>query len=83
MFDKLKQINQLRAAAQQIKRQRVEVDYAGVRVAMRGDFEIESIALNPELDIKAQEKAVMHAINDAKQKIQNLLAQSIGTQMFQ
>ena len=82
MFDKLKQINQLRAMQQQIKQQHATGEHMGVKVSMRGDLEIESITLNPEFDIKAQEKAIMKAFSDAKGKIQNMLAQSIGKEMF-
>ncbi len=82
MFDKLKQINQLRSLQQAIKQQRVEAEVQGVRVTMRGDFEIESITLNSDLDITQQEKAIMKCINEAKQKIQNMLAKNFGDKLF-
>ena len=82
MFDKLKQINQLRSLQQAIKQQRVEAEVQGVRVTMRGDFEIENIMLNPDLDIKQQEKAIMKCMNEAKQKIQTMLAKNFGDKLF-
>lgn len=82
MFDKLKQINQLRAMQQQIKQQRVEAEEQGIKVVMRGDFEIEKIELNPALDIHSQEKALIRCINDAKDKIQTLLARDFAGKFF-
>ena len=82
MFDKLKQMNQIRAMQQAIKQQRVEIEKQGVKVAMRGDFEIQSIALNPELDTKTQEKVLMQAINEAKDKIQAILAKDLAGKFF-
>ena len=82
MFDKLKQMNQIRAMQQAIKQQRVEIEKQGIKVAMRGDFEIQSIALNPELDVKTQEKVLMQAINEAKDKIQAILAKDLAGKFF-
>ena len=82
MFDKLKQMNQIRAMQQAIKQQRVEIEKQGVKVAMRGDFEIQSITLNSELDTKTQEKVLMQAINEAKDKIQAILAKDLAGKFF-
>ncbi|MDP3770431.1 MAG: YbaB/EbfC family nucleoid-associated protein [Candidatus Sungbacteria bacterium] len=82
MFDKLKQINQLRAMQQTIKQQRAEAEKQGVRIVMRGDFEVESVTLNPELDIKSQEQIVLSCMNEAKQKIQTMLAKNLASQIF-
>ena len=82
MFDKLKQINEIRQLQNAIKEQRVEVENQGVTVIMRGDFEIEHLMLNPHLDIKTQEKAIMQCMNEAKQKIQTILAKSFAEKLF-
>lgn len=82
MFDKLKQINQLRQMQETIKQQHAEAENQGVRIVMRGDFEVESITLNPALDIKSQERAVLSCMNEAKQKIQTMLAKSLAGQIF-
>ena len=81
MFDKLKQINQLRQIQAAIKQQRVEVEKQGVRVTMRGDFDVESLTLNPELDTLTQSKVVMQCMNEAKQKIQTILAKNFAGQL--
>ena len=82
MFDKLKQINEIRQLQNAIKQERVEVEKQGVRVSMRGDFEIENIVLNPGLDTKMQEKILMQCINEAKQKIQAVLAKNFAGKLF-
>ena len=82
MFDKLKQMNQLRQMQQTIKQQRAEAEKQGVRIVIRGDFEVESIMLNPELDIKSQERAVLQCMNEAKQKIQTMLAKDFASKIF-
>ena len=65
-----------------IKQERVEVEKQGVRVSMRGDFEIESIMLNPVLDTKTQEKLLMQCMNEAKQNIQQILAKNFAGKLF-
>ncbi|MBI3442492.1 MAG: YbaB/EbfC family nucleoid-associated protein [Candidatus Sungbacteria bacterium] len=82
MFDKLKQINQLRQLQNQIKQQRVEVEKNGTRVVMSGEFEVMELSLNPELDAKTQEKLVMQLFNDARAKIQSMLAKNFAGQLF-
>ena len=82
MFDKLKQINQLRQIQAAIKQERVEVEKQGVRVTMRGDFDVESLTLNPDLDTLTQSKVVMQCMNEAKQKIQTILAKNFAGQLY-
>ena len=82
MFDKLKQINQLRQLQSQIKQERAEVEKNGVRVVMTGEFEVVEISLNPELDAKTQEKLLMQVLNDARTKIQTTLAKNFAGQLF-
>ncbi|MBI4225242.1 MAG: YbaB/EbfC family nucleoid-associated protein [Candidatus Sungbacteria bacterium] len=82
MFDKLKQINQLRQLQNQIKQQRVEVEKNGIRLVMTGEFEVVEISLNPELDAKTQEKLLMQLLNEARTKIQTILAKNFAGQLF-
>lgn len=82
MFDKLKQINQLRQLQSRIRQQRAEVEKNGVRVVMSGEFEVIEISLNPELDAKAQERLLMELFNDARGKIQSMLAKNFAGQLF-
>ncbi len=74
MFDKLKQLNAVREIQNKMKLQKTEGEENGVKVVMNGQLEIESISLNPELDIKTQEKSVLGAVKQAQKKVQNSLA---------
>lgn len=70
MFDKIKQMNQLRELQKKLKEEKAEVEKDGVKVIANGKMEIEEVFLNPELDNKRQEKAVRNAVNDALRKVQ-------------
>jgi len=74
MFDKLKQLKNLKDIQKNIKSQKIDLEHRGVRVTMTGEFKVEDIKLNPDLDIKSQEVAVREALNLAKDKIQASLA---------
>ena len=78
MFDKLKQLNDLRNMQKTLKEQKIETEHNGVKIVLRGDFEIEHIELNPNLDIDHQERAVLAAFNDAKSKLQRKLVESFA-----
>lgn len=82
MFDKLKKLNELRNLQNEIKRQRAESVKNGVRVVMDGGFDIVEISLNPELDIRSQERAVREAISDAKNQIQQIIAKNFAGNLF-
>ena len=81
MFDKLKQINQLRELQKQIRAQRVEEERGGVKIVMSGEFELIAITLNPALDVREQERAIIACANSARQKIQSLLARKFSSSM--
>ena len=81
MFDKFKQLNELRKLQQQIKQMTVQGEYNGVKVSLRGDFEMQEITLNSSLDVSTQERAIKTAFNDAKSKMQQMLAKNLGGQL--
>lgn len=78
MFDKLKKLNELRSLQNDIKKERVEVTKNGVRVVMDGGLDIVELTLNPNLDIKTQERMVIDAIQEAKDKIQKIIAKTFS-----
>ena len=77
MFDKLKQINELRKMQDQMKKEIMTVEKNGVSVTMNGSFEVQEIKLNPSLSIEDQQHALKGALNEAKDNIQKKLAQSL------
>lgn len=77
MFDKLKQLAQLKKLKDILEKERREVEREGIRVVINGKMEIEEIQLNPELSIEKQEKLVKDCINEAMKKIQTEAAQKM------
>jgi len=77
MFDKLKQLQQLKKLKDVLEKEKKEIEREGVKVVVTGKMEIEDIKLNPDLDIKTQEKIVKNCINEAMHQIQKEAAQKI------
>ncbi len=82
MFDKLKKLNELRNLQSEIKKQSAEASKDGVRVVIDGGLDIVELTLNPALDIKAQERAVIGAFAEAKTKIQAVIAKNFAGSLF-
>lgn len=78
MFDKLKQIKQLREMQNIIKKERVEIEKNGIKVIVNGKFEIEEICLNKELNYEEQEKVLKDCLNQAIKEIQLLIARKFS-----
>jgi len=82
MFDKLKQLNQIRELQAKLKQEKVDVTESGVRVVMNGEFEVLELSLNPELNTETQAEAVKKCLNEARSQIQKRLASSMAGQLF-
>jgi DNA-binding protein YbaB len=78
MFDKLKQIAQMKGLQDAIHKEIVEVEKEGVKVSLRGDFSVEQIILNPDLSKDRQEQVLKDCLNDAVKKIQLLAVQKFS-----
>ena len=77
MFEKLKQLNELRKMQDTFKKEAVTVEKRGVKVTMNGNFEVQDIALNAELSVQDQQEALKSALNDARTQIQSKLAKTL------
>ena len=77
MFDKLKQLYQLKKMKDILEKEKREVEKEGVKVVVNGKMEIEDIRLNPEMDVEKQEKLVKDCINEAMKQIQQEAAQKM------
>ena len=76
MFDKLKKIKQLRDMQNSLKSKKETVERQGISVTINGNFEVEEIKLNPELDVKTQEDVLKKCLNEARENIQKIVAKS-------
>jgi len=77
MFDKLKQLKQLKEMQSELAKERIEVEKNGVKAVLNGKMEIEEIILNPELSKEEQERIVRDCVNEAMKKIQTIAAQKM------
>ena len=77
MFDKLKQLNELRKMQGELKQERLTVERRGVSVTINGALDIEEVKLNAELTIQDQESAIKEVLNEVKQQMQKKLAQKM------
>jgi DNA-binding protein YbaB len=77
MLDKLKQLSQLKGLGDDIKKEIVEVEKQGIKVVLKGDFTIEEISLNSQLEISEQEKILKECFNQAIHEIQMKMAKKM------
>lgn len=87
MFDKMKQLKELRDQAQQIKKVLAEESVSGegghgkVTIVMDGNQEVLSVDVNPQLlnesSLDDLQKYIAEATNDAIKKAQRVMAQKM------
>ncbi len=86
MFSKLKQIQELKSQANQIKSALAEEtaegsgDWGKVKISINGNQEIKKVEIDPELlsNKEKLESAVLEASNDAIKKAQGLMAKKLS-----
>jgi DNA-binding protein YbaB len=74
MLDQIKKIQELKKLQDSFKKEKMTVEKRGVAVTMNGNFEIEDIKLNSELNLEEQQNALKQCLNEAKEEIQKKLA---------
>ena len=77
MFDKLKQLNQIREIQKDLEKETVEVEREGVKVVLNGKMEMEEVFLNQELPKDKQEALIKDCHNEAIKKVQIILAKKM------
>ena len=85
MFSKIKQVQELRSQASQIKKALAEemVEGSGawgkVKITMDGNQEVKKVVIDPELlsNKEKLEAAIAEAINDTVKKVQRVMAQKM------
>jgi DNA-binding protein YbaB len=77
MFNKLKQISQLKAIKREMEQAKFEVTKDGVTVVINGAMTVENITLNPELNIERQSRMVTDCVNEAIKKSQQEMAKKL------
>ena len=78
MFDKLKQLQQLKELRDAVSQEKEEVERKGIKIIINGKMEIEEIHLNPDLSKEEQEEVLKECINESVKKIQMVLAKKMS-----
>jgi DNA-binding protein YbaB len=74
MLDQIKKIAELKKLQDSFKKEKVKIEKRGVTVAINGNFEVEEINLNPELNLQDQQEILKQCLNEAREDIQKKLA---------
>jgi len=77
MFDKLKQINELRKLQGEFAKEKLTVEKRGVFITMNGSMDVEAVKLNSALSIEDQQEALKEALSQAKHEMQKKMAQKM------
>ena len=77
VFDQIKKIAELKKLQDSFKKEKITVEKRGVIIEMNGNFEVESIKLNPELGLEDQQQALKQCLNQAREEIQKKLAKNL------
>ena len=81
MFDKLKQLKELRELQNAAQQERFESEKSGVKVVVNGTLQVESVVLNGEMPADQQAGAVKDAVNEALKKAQFSMAKKFQGMM--
>lgn len=81
MFDKLKQINELRKMKNAIAGESAETEKNGVKIKINGSFTVEEIFISPEAMNDDLAKNIKYCFNDALSKMQTNLAKKFSGMM--
>ncbi len=69
MFEKIKQLGKLRDLQKSLEKEEVEIEKEGVKVVMNGNLKVVEIVLNPDKDIRDQERLLKDCFNQAIEKV--------------
>lgn len=78
MFDKIKQLMQLKGLQDAIKKEKFEAEKEGIKIVINGGFNVEEIILNPALGKEQQEKILKECFNEATKKVQASMLQKFS-----
>lgn len=81
MFDKLKQINELRKMKNAIAEETAETERNGIKIKINGSFTVEEILISPEAMNNDLAKNIKYCFNDVLSKMQSNLAKKFSGMM--
>lgn len=78
MFDKLKQLKEIKELNDSLAKEEIAIEKEGIRVVIGGRMEVKEITLNTELAKDAQEKILKDCLNEAFANLQRKIAQKMA-----
>ncbi|MBU3918343.1 YbaB/EbfC family nucleoid-associated protein [Patescibacteria group bacterium] len=78
MFDKFKQLKNLKDMQEAMEKEAITVARQGVEITINGKFEVQEVSINPKLEKKEQEIVIKQCFNEAVKKLQMNLAQKFS-----
>ena len=78
MFDKLKQMKQLKDLKSSMEKEDATVEKQGVKVTVNGSMKVKEVKLNSDLASGEQAKLVKECVNKAFKKVQQKVAQKMA-----
>lgn len=79
MFDKLKQLKQIREIQSALEQEVFKEEKEGIMVKVNGTVQVLEIFLNSELSKEKQEEALRECLNSAIKKAQTAMAQRFSS----
>lgn len=80
MFEKLKELNNIRELQNKIKQEKVTIEKNGVTITLNGAFDMLELKLNPDMAADRLEHLVKECYGKAKEKVQKALAEQMKGQ---
>jgi len=81
MFNKLKQLKDLRSQAKNIQNvlaeETIEAEKSGIKIVMNGNMEVKSLTINSDIAKESLEGILKNLINDAIKKTQKVMAKKM------
>ncbi|MBU4023166.1 YbaB/EbfC family nucleoid-associated protein [Patescibacteria group bacterium] len=78
MFDKFKQLKNLKDMQEAMEKEAITIARQGVEITINGKFEVQEVSINPKLEKKEQEIVIKQCFNEAVKKLQMNLAQKFS-----
>ncbi len=78
MFDKMKQLKQLKEIQNELKNEKTKVEKDGIKAIFNGSMELEELKLDNSLPLEKQEEIIISLFNEAIKKIQTSAASKMS-----
>jgi DNA-binding protein YbaB len=82
MLDKLKQLGQLKAMQDQMKKEKFIVEKEGIKIVVNGSLQVEELVITGDISPERIAQLVKDAVNEAMKKAQMGLAQKMAGMGF-